>query len=57
MNKDSKIYIAGHSGMVGSAMVRSLKNKKYENLTNRTHKQLDLTNQAAVYDFFQQEQP
>lgn len=57
MNKDSKIYIAGHSGMVGSAIIRSLKNQKYENLTNRTHKQLDLTNQASVYDFFEQEKP
>ncbi|WP_457617848.1 GDP-L-fucose synthase [Lutibacter sp.] len=57
MNKYSKIYIAGHRGMVGSAIVRDLNDKKYVNLLTRTHKQLDLTNQVAVYDFFQREQP
>lgn len=52
-----KIYVAGHRGLVGSAIVRSLKAKGYENIIGRTHKELDLTNQAAVRDFFEKERP
>lgn len=52
-----KIYIAGHRGMVGSAIVRELKRKGYTNLVYRTHQELDLTNQAAVVNFFAQEKP
>jgi GDP-L-fucose synthase len=52
-----KIYIAGHRGMVGSAIVRELKRKGYTNLVYRTHQELDLTNQAAVANFFAQEKP
>lgn len=55
MNKDDKIYIAGHRGMVGSALVRSLKSQGYANLITRTHADLDLTNQSAVNDFFEKE--
>ena len=57
MEKTDKIYVAGHRGLVGSAIVRSLKEKGYENVIGRTHKELDLTNQAAVREFFQQEKP
>lgn len=57
MNKTDKIYVAGHRGLVGSAIVRNLKAKGYENVIGRTHKELDLTNQAAVRDFFEQEKP
>lgn len=57
MNKSSKIYIAGHKGMVGSAIWNALKNKGYENLIGRTSKELDLRNQAAVNDFFATEKP
>lgn len=52
-----KIYIAGHRGMVGSAIVRELQRKGYTNLVYRTHQQLDLTNQAAVAHFFETEKP
>jgi GDP-L-fucose synthase len=52
-----KIYVAGHRGMVGSAIVRNLESQGYENMVTRTHAQLDLTNQAAVADFFQSEKP
>lgn len=52
-----KIYVAGHRGLVGSAIVRSLKKKGYENIIGRTHKELDLTNQAAVQAFFEEERP
>lgn len=52
-----KIYVAGHRGLVGSAIVRSLKAKGYENIIGRTHKELDLTNQAAVRVFFEKERP
>ena len=55
MKKDTKIYIAGHTGMVGSAISRRLKSEGYTNLITRTHSQLDLTNQQAVHDFFQSE--
>ncbi|MBQ8878077.1 MAG: GDP-L-fucose synthase, partial [Lachnospiraceae bacterium] len=57
LNKTDKIYIAGHRGLVGSAIVRNLKAKGYENVIGRTHKELDLTNQAAVRAFFEQERP
>lgn len=56
-NKDAKIYIAGHRGMVGSAIVRQLQAKGFNNLVMRTHAELDLTNQQAVADFFQMEKP
>ena len=52
-----KIYVAGHRGLVGSAIVRSLKAKGYNNIIGRTHKELDLTNQAAVQTFFEEERP
>lgn len=52
-----KIYIAGHRGMVGSAIVRELKNKGYNNLVFRTHQELDLANQVAVENFFAQVKP
>lgn len=57
MNKTDKIYVAGHRGLVGSAIVRNLKSKGYENVIGRTHKELDLTNQAAVRAFFEEERP
>jgi GDP-L-fucose synthase len=57
MNKDSKIYIAGHRGMVGSAIVRNLESKGYTNLVFKTSKELDLRNQQAVEDFFKEEEP
>ena len=52
-----KIYIPGHRGMVGAAIVRALKEKGYDNLVYRTHQELDLTNQLAVENFFAQEKP
>lgn len=57
MKKDSKIYVAGHNGMVGSAIVRELKKQGYNNLILRTHKELDLTRQDAVEKFFELEKP
>lgn len=57
MNKDAKIYVAGHRGMVGSAIVRNLDAKGYSNLVYRTSKELDLKNQQAVNSFFEQEKP
>ena len=57
MNLDAKIYVAGHRGLVGSAIVRNLEEKGYTNIICRTHKELDLTNQEAVKDFFEQERP
>ena len=57
MQKNSKIYIAGHRGLVGSAIVKSLKKKGYTNLIHKTHKELDLMNQVAVEAFFQVEKP
>ena len=56
-NLNQKIYVAGHRGMVGSAIVRNLKSKGYTNIVTRTHAELDLTNQAAVADFFKSEKP
>lgn len=57
MQKDSKIYIAGHRGLVGSALVRELLAQGYTNLVYRTHAQMDLQNQAAVEEFFACERP
>ncbi len=57
MNKTAKIYIAGHRGLVGSAIVRNLQGNGYTNLLLRTHAELDLTNQAATNNFFAQEKP
>ena len=57
MDKNAKIYVAGHKGMVGSAIVRELKRQGYHNLIFRTHAELDLTDQAAVEDFFNMEFP
>lgn len=52
MNKDTKIYVAGHQGLVGSAIMRQLETRGCTNLITRTHKELDLINQSAVQDFF-----
>lgn len=57
MEKNSKIYVAGHRGMVGSAIVRELKKQGYENILTRTHSELDLTRQADVEKFFAEEKP
>ena len=50
LNKTDKIYVAGHRGLVGSAIVRSLTRQGYTNIIGRTHAELDLTNQAAVVE-------
>ncbi|WP_437371989.1 GDP-L-fucose synthase family protein [Maribacter litoralis] len=57
MNKNAKIYVAGHRGLVGSAIIKNLKNKGYQNLIVRTHSQLDLTDSTKVSAFFKEEQP
>ena len=57
MEKNAKIYVAGHRGMVGSAIVRALEKQGYTNLITRTHKELDLTDQVAVREFFEAEKP
>lgn len=57
MKQDSKIYVAGHRGLVGSALMRQLQAKGYRNLVTRTHAELDLTDQVAVRDFFAAERP
>jgi GDP-L-fucose synthase len=57
MNKTPKIYVAGHRGMVGSAIVRKLQADGFHNIVVRTHAELDLTNQTAVNAFFEKEQP
>lgn len=57
MQKESKIYVAGHRGMVGSAIVRKLKAEGYENIITRSSKELDLRNQLAVSNFFAEEKP
>ncbi len=57
MKKTDKIYVAGHRGLVGSAIVRSLREKGYSNVVGRTHKELDLTDQVMVRAFFEQEKP
>ena len=57
MEKNAKIYVAGHRGLVGSAIWNNLKQKGYTNLVGRTHRELDLLDGAAVREFFDQEQP
>ena len=57
LDKKTKIYIAGHKGMVGSAVWRALVSKGYSNLIGKTSKEIDLTNQQAVFDFYKKEQP
>lgn len=57
LDVNSKIYIAGHQGLVGSAIWNNLKSRGYENLVGRTHKELDLTDQYAVKNFFDKERP
>jgi GDP-L-fucose synthase len=57
MSQENKIYVAGHRGMVGSAIVRALQQQGQTNFVTRTHAELDLTNQAAVQVFFEQEKP
>ena len=57
MNKSDKIYVAGHRGLVGSALMRRLERGGYRNLVSRPHSELDLTNQAAVEAFFAREKP
>ena len=57
LTKEDKIYVAGHRGLVGSAIVRSLKRSGYTKIIGRTHAELDLTNQAAVQAFFEAERP
>ena len=57
MNRKDKIYLAGHQGLVGSAIYRILEDQGYSNVIVRTHKELDLTSQADVNIFFQKEQP
>jgi GDP-L-fucose synthase len=52
MEKNSKIYIAGHQGLVGSAIVKNLESKGYTNIITRTHSELDLIDQQAVSAFF-----
>ena len=51
VSKNAKIYVAGHNGLVGSAIVRRLKKKGYKNIVVATRKQLDLTNQSKVFNF------
>ena len=57
MEKDAKIYVAGHRGMVGSAICRALERNGYTNIITRTHKELDLCRQDAVEEFFAKEKP
>ena len=57
MQKTDKIYVAGHNGLVGSAIVRKLKKEGFTNIVTRSHKELDLTDQAMVQEFFEQEKP
>src|SRR5271166_3168803 len=56
-NQTSRIYVAGHRGLVGSALVRALHGRGYRNLLLRTHAELDLTDQALVRGFFESERP
>ena len=57
LSKTSKIYIAGHHGLVGSAIWKNLEARGYSQLIGRSHSELDLTNQQAVDDFFKKERP
>ena len=55
MFKDSKIYVAGHTGLLGSAILKRLKSEGYRNILTITHKELDLIDQKSVEDFFKKE--
>ena len=57
MNIDSKIYVAGHRGLVGSALIRTLEKNAYKNIITKTHNELDLCHQSSVDSFFHKEQP
>ena len=57
IEKNTKFFVAGHKGMVGSAIVRELERQGYSNIITRTHQELDLINQVAVEDFFSKEHP
>ena len=57
LSKESKIYVAGHHGLVGSAIWKNLLQRGYTNLVGRSHKELDLTDQVAVKKFFDEERP
>jgi GDP-L-fucose synthase len=57
LSQDSRIYVAGHRGLVGAAVVRTLQQQGYQNLLLRTHQELDLTDQAAVREFFDRDRP
>ena len=57
LDKNSKIYVAGHHGLVGSAIWNNLLQRGYTNLIGRSHKELDLTDQVAVKKFFDEERP
>jgi GDP-L-fucose synthase len=57
LNREAKIYVAGHRGLVGAAVVRALQQQGYANLVTRTHREVDLTEQAAVRGFFERERP
>ena len=57
LDKSSKIYVAGHNGLVGSAIWNNLKSRGYDNLVGRSHKELDLLDPVAVREFFDQEKP
>ena len=57
LDKQSKIYVAGHNGLVGSAIWNNLMQRGYTNLVGRSHRELDLTDQVAVRKFFDEERP
>ena len=57
LEKNAKIYVAGHRGMVGSAILRGLEKNGYSNIITRTSTELNLVNQQAVFDFFEEEKP
>ena len=57
MDKDGKIYVAGHTGLVGSSLLKNLQSKGYHNFVLRDIFELDLRNQAQVFDFFEKEKP
>ncbi len=57
MNKDAKIYVAGHRGLVGSAIIKGLQKDGYSNIITKTHAELDLLNQETVFSFFKEENP
>ena len=57
MDKNSRIFVAGHRGLVGSAIWKALESRGYTHLIGRTHRELDLEDPAAVRDFFDREQP